>query len=325
MTLLVKTKISIGVLGNTYVFIGGFAVVVLTYYSGGVWSAIYPWIISIPVLAILVVNRRSGVIWTVISFGFMVWFAILAVQGVELPVEYNLELRTIWYVTIVPGLLLIVMFMAFVFESNQTNALLDLERKNKQLEAQKETIGRQSTDLEQLIEDKDYIIRILAHDLRGPLRNINGMVTLMKMETDASRIDEYIQMISQAAANAENLVNRVLEMDESDQKNPKVQLEEVEVSKLLGEVLENMDKAARNKSIGIEMINNGSSDRVEADKTYLMLIFENLISNAIKFTEKGKEVLVRVTNDTAERLHIRFIDQGPGISPEERGKLFKKF
>ena len=49
LALLVKTKISISVLGNIFVFLGAAAVIILTYFSGGVWSAIYPWIVSIPV------------------------------------------------------------------------------------------------------------------------------------------------------------------------------------------------------------------------------------------------------------------------------------
>ena len=63
LAFLAKTRIKIGVLGNIYVFVGAFAVIVLTYFSGGLWSGIYPWIISIPVLAILVVDKWSGAAW----------------------------------------------------------------------------------------------------------------------------------------------------------------------------------------------------------------------------------------------------------------------
>ena len=169
LTFFIKTRLPIVLLGNLYVFIGAFAVIVLTYFSGGMWSAIYPWIISIPALALLVVNRTSSIVWAVLSLGFMVWFGILALNEVELPTEYNTSMRTLWFISILPGLLMIIMVVSLVFESVQTKTLYTLDEKNKQLLDQQETITKQSVELEKLIEEKDHIIRILAHDLKNPL------------------------------------------------------------------------------------------------------------------------------------------------------------
>jgi len=190
---LAKTRILITWLGNLYVAIGAIAIVILTYYSGGMWSAIYPWIISIPLLALLVVNKLSGSVWGAICFLIMLWFGALAYQEVELPIEYNPELKTLWFLSVVPGLLLITLFIAFVFEYSQARALNELEEGNKVLQTQKNTITLQSSELKELIEEKDYIIRILAHDLKNPLSNINSLVKLM--EADPARLNEYLSSI----------------------------------------------------------------------------------------------------------------------------------
>ncbi|WMN10990.1 hypothetical protein QYS49_36750 [Marivirga salinae] len=71
-----KFKISINGIGNLYVFVGGIAVMILAYASGGIFSAIYPWIISIPILALLVVNRKSAIFWGIISFAVMLGMGI---------------------------------------------------------------------------------------------------------------------------------------------------------------------------------------------------------------------------------------------------------
>uniref|UniRef100_UPI00404A656E sensor histidine kinase n=1 Tax=Fulvivirga sp. TaxID=1931237 RepID=UPI00404A656E len=322
--LLARTKLPITWLGNLYVSIGAFAILVLTYYSGGVWSAIYPWIISIPVLALLVVNKNAGIFWGLLSFGFMVWYAVLAVQGVELPVEYNIEDRTLWYVTVVPGLLLIILFISFVFEFTQSKALKDLEESNAVLKTQKETIASQSKTLEKLIEEKDYIIRILAHDLRNPLKNITGLAQLLELEDDAVRVKECTEMIVQSSAKAQHLVNRVLEMDASEQEVGAIKLSNIKLGAVLHQVLDTLTDAAKLKGIGVKVVNKATNDIVLAEETYLTLILENLISNAIKFSENNKTVTVKLENELGN-LKVSIIDEGPGIEPDEEEMLFKKF
>jgi signal transduction histidine kinase len=319
-----RTKWSIAWLGNIYVFVGAFAVIVLTHYSGGLWSAVYPWIISIPVLALLVVNRLSAAIWGAISFTAMVWYGVLAIQGVALPLEYNVALKTEWFVVVVPGLLLMVLFISFVFESMQTNALNDLAGKNDQLELQKETIAVQSVELERLIEDKNYIIRILAHDVRNPLKNIAGLVNLMKMDNSPGEQGEYVDMIMRASINAQELVNKVLEMDATDQQDLGITMERLDVVAILTATIDEMQKNAAAKNIQIELDNQSTNGMAQGDQTYLKLIFENLISNAVKFSDNGKVVRAKISN-SATSLLVKITDEGPGIDPEEEDRLFKKF
>jgi signal transduction histidine kinase len=324
LSFLVKTKIQLKLLAYCYVLFGAVAIIVLTYYSGGVWSAIYPWIIAIPVLALLVVDRNAGMIWTVISFSVMVWFAALAYQGVELPVEYNPELRTLWYITIVPGLLLIIMVISFVFESTQNKALQDLEDQNKILEEQKTTIAAQSEKLEILIEDKDQIIRILAHDLKNPLANITTISNILKEEKEIDQQKKFIAMIEQVSSKAQGLVNDVLEMAILEQGGIKLKNEEIEVNKAITEAMDSIVESAKRKNINVLFENGKELIKVKANKTYLHLIFENLISNAIKFSEPKTEVRISISTSN-NHVQVRVMDEGPGILPEEESLLFEKF
>ncbi len=319
-----KTKIPIGLLGNVYSFVGASAIIVLAYFSGGIWSALYPWIIAIPVLSLLVVGRSAAIFWGAVSFLVMIWFGILAEQGIELPVEYNQEYKTLWFLSVVPGLLLIILFISFVFEHTQTKALNDLQQTNTQLQNQKDTIATQSERLTKLLEEKDYIIRILAHDLRSPLNNISSLVSLMSIDNEKNRVAEYNQMIYKASENAKHLVDRVLEMDASNQDEIKLNLEELDVVTYLESVVESMKDSARAKDIDLSFENNTVGAKVMADDTYFGLIFENLISNAIKFSEKSKSVVIHTSyNETL--LQVRIIDEGPGVPLNERDKLFQKF
>lgn len=318
-----KTKLPIAIPGNVYVLVGASAIIILTYFSGGVWSAIYPWIISIPILALLVVGRVSGAIWGVLSFIAMLWFAYLAYEGVALPVEYDASQRTLWYISILPGLLLITLFIAFVFDYSKTRVLKELEVNNSLLIEKQSTIEEQSEELKTLIDEKDYIIRILAHDLRNPLKNMKSLTQLLSGEKDESFQQEYINRLDQSSNNALSLVNKILELDAASNAQ-KVEFEAVDVQQCLVALIDTFKQAADQKHIELTISNTSKSPLVWADKAYLILIFENLLSNAVKFSPNDSTVSVKIT-DYENQIRVTFSDQGPGIQDDEQDKLFQKF
>lgn len=318
---LAKTKTPIAWLGNIYVAIGAIAIICLAYYSGGVWSAVYPWIISIPLLALLVVNKKAGWIWGVFSYAAMLWFGILAYQGVELPIEYNPEMKTLWFISVVPGLLLIILFVAFVFEYTQSAALNILEETNQLLKTQKETISHQSFELKELLEEKNYIIRVLAHDLKGHLGNVHSLTNLM--ESDLSNFAKYQDMIKKSTTKAQHLLSRVMEMDLTDPKDINLKLEEIEINKVLMEAKEYFKDATLEKEIQLDLQINVNKI-IRADRVQIISVFENLISNAIKFSERRARIKI-ITQLNNNAVQVQIIDNGLGIEPSEEARLFKKF
>jgi signal transduction histidine kinase len=314
---LARTKMPLLILGNLYTCVGAITVLVLTWFSGGMWSAIYPWIIAIPILALLVVGKTSAIYWTAFSFCWMVAFGLLELKGIKLPVEYNESLRTIWFISIVPGLLLITMVVSFTFESSMQRALNDVE-------AQKITIEKQSAELEKLIEDKDNIIRILAHDLRNPLANITVLTKLLEKQITTEAPKETIDMISLASSNAQVLVKQVLEMATLEYRDGGIQLLPTDFQLVVNEVVQSFKQVSESKGIFIRRTDLDKYAMVMADLTYLRLVLENLVSNALKFSPKGKEIdlSVEVIN---EQVQIRVRDYGQGVPLEEENLLFKKF
>lgn len=314
---LVRTKLSLNVLANIFPSIGAITVLVLTWFSGGMWSAIYPWIIAIPVLALLVVGRTPAIYWSVFSFLCMVGFGVLEFKGIQLPVEYNIAMRTLWYISIIPGLLLIIMVVSFTFEYSMQRALHDVE-------TQKVTIEKQSIVLEKLIEDKDHIIRILAHDLKNPLANISLLVKLLEKETLQGESKELVNMIGNASANAQILVRHVLEMATLEYNDSGLKLIPTDVYLLLTEVVQSFKQTSENKKIAIQIEPVNSTCSVITNDTYLRSVFENLLSNAIKFSPSETEVRISFA-ESQKHIQIRVKDSGPGVPEEEELHLFKKF
>lgn len=322
LAFLVKTKLPLLLISNLYILVGGVAVCVLTYFSGGIWSAIYPWIISIPVLALLVVNRNFGIGWGILALFVMLWFGWLELQGIALPTQYNTDLKSEWFISVLPGLLLIVLVISSVFESVQTTALKNLQMQNEQLENQKATIAEQSKRLEKLIDDKDHIIRILAHDLKNPLANITTISNILKEEREIDQQKKFIAMIEKVSSQAQGLVNNVLDMATMEEGAIRLKPEELSIKDVVEEAVGSLSEQARRKGISVAV--SGDDAEVFVDHTYLLLIFENLISNALKFSAKAQKVTIELVADS-KSVQVKVMDEGPGILPEEEGQLFEKF
>lgn len=313
---LVRTKVPIKILGNIYPVMGAITVLVLTWFSGGMWSAIYPWIIAIPVLALLVVGKNPAIYWGIFSFGCMVAFGLLEMNQFSFPVEYNVALRPLWFVSIVPGLLLIIMVVSITFESTMNRAMLDVE-------AQKKTIETQSNELQKLLEEKDQIIRILAHDLKNPLSNITMLSKLLEKEIPGNESMEIVHMIGKASHNANVLVKHVLEMATLDNRYEAVKLLPIDFPSILNEVVYSFKNTSDKKSIPIQTEKFDEYCMVMANLTYLRLVLENLISNALKFSPPGRQIKVSVA--ITENVQVRVRDYGPGVNAGEEALLFKKF
>ncbi len=317
LPLLVRTRFPLSITGNIFIAIGAITVLVLTWFSGGMWSAIYPWIIAIPVLALLIEGKRSAIYWTIFAFGWMVAFGALELNGFKLPVEYNESLRTVWFISILPGLLMIIMVVSFVFESSMQRAMSDVQ-------SQKVTIEQQSAVLEKLIEDKDNIIRILAHDLRNPLANISVITRLLEREIKEEGAKEMVNMINSASSNAQVLVKHVLEMATLEYREGGVKLTAIDFQKVVKEVVQSFKQAADQKDISIHAADFDKYCMVMADLTYLRLVLENLVSNAVKYSPTGKAIKLLV-EDRSDKVLIRVRDYGVGVPVEEEDRLFKKF
>ncbi len=313
----VRTRLPLLLLGNIFTAIGATTVLALTWFSGGMWSAIYPWIIAIPVLALLIAGRTSALYWSVLSLVCMLALGFMELQGLSLPVEYNIELRTVWFLCIIPGLLLIIMVVSMTFESSMHRALADVE-------AQKATIEKQSVELEKLIEDKDNIIAILAHDLRNPLANIGILAKMLTEETNEGEKKKLLEMIGRASGNAQVLVKDVLEMATLEQAGSTITLQPIVTQPIIHDVVQSQKSNAESKGIQINVNNTEGTHAVFADPTYFRQVIENLISNALKFSSSGKVVEISIISHD-QHIQIRVRDQGPGVPMGEEHRLFKKF
>jgi len=177
---------------------------------------------------------------------------------------------------------------------------------------------------------KDFVQNV-SHELRTPLTAIKGFA-----ETLEATIDEgnrpYLDAIVRNTNRLVSLVQDLLTLSELEERGPELQLEELDLKEVAGQMLKLFEKAARDKGLALKLSASAWNGTLRADRFKLEQVFTNLLDNAVKYTERGEvEVtLSRTSGDEdetpgAERAVIEVRDTGPGIPAEHLPRIFERF
>jgi PAS domain S-box-containing protein len=171
---------------------------------------------------------------------------------------------------------------------------------------------------------KDKFFSIIAHDLKNPFNAIMGFSNLLSeriKEKDYHRIEKYVEYIQSASQIAVDLLGNLLEWTRSQTGRIAFNPDYTELVALINEVINLLEASAVQKSIHI-VRKLPVEATVIIDSEMISTVLRNLISNAIKFTRQGGEIVISLElND--EELKVTVADDGVGIKKEALGKLFK--
>ncbi|HYG02868.1 MAG TPA: ATP-binding protein [Chryseosolibacter sp.] len=207
----------------------------------------------------------------------------------------------------------------YLHEANEAITVM-----NEQLQTQKDEILHKNEELLNLNNEKNNLIGIVAHDLKSPLNQMKGLLTLIKM---TSKLDEetqqYIGMLESSTNRLTDMIGKILDVEAIDSKKVNITLERINLTEILSNLVQRFEVTAQQKSI--ELISSIQEDVIiEADRMYSEQAYENLISNAIKFSPANRKVFVNLTTENG-KAKGEVKDQGPGISDEDKKKLFGKY
>lgn len=210
--------------------------------------------------------------------------------------------------------------------AEQLSLIVEKGRLVSELMDQKVAIERQNEELHHLNDLKNMFLGVAAHDLRSPLGVIQTTVELL-LGPDASLYESENQFLLETIGNQVRhmlvLINDLLDFSEIESGKLTLTPEQFDIQSFLDGVIVDQRRIATLKGtqIRLEMSIGG---KIMADKHRLRQVMENLISNAIKYSPPGSAVVVQaVREDTRWRVNVR--DEGPGIKPEDRERLFKPF
>jgi signal transduction histidine kinase len=213
--------------------------------------------------------------------------------------------------------LLIIGAVFFLYQNSRKNR--KLEEKNRLIEAQNEKLA-------DLNAEKNSLISMVSHDLHTPFTTIQMWAQILDGGKEQWSDDERkaIARIRTAADNGARMISRVLDVEASDVNRHRLQLERVAIPEMLAELATSYHMDAGAKDIQILYSPSEGAISLLTDKQLLERAVANLLSNAIKFSPVGGIVrLSAESGDGVVRIHVE--DQGPGISPEDQARLFRKY
>jgi signal transduction histidine kinase len=235
---------------------------------------------------------------------------------------------------------LLVMLILTYYFMHKHKTSMQLKHKNyeivnqkKEINGQKKVLSRINKDLQtknialnHLNKEKDYLLHVVAHDLKGPLNQMSGLSKVIKLEPENLSDNQLscVEKIDTVSSRLSSMVDKILDIDAIEKKSNNLSLEEIDLREILDETVEDFENVARDKKIKIHTSLNGKSTPVKVDRQHVSQVFENLISNAIKFSPPNKEVFININEDTDEVI-AEVKDQGPGLTDEDKERVFQKF
>jgi len=194
---------------------------------------------------------------------------------------------------------------------------------NKELSSNKKSIESQNEVLKTMNYEKDQLMKIVAHDLRSPLNQIDGLINLVNYSPENLDDDQKdaLSSVVMATKHSRDLIRKILTTKSVNSSELKVNLEKVDIKSLIESTICDQETNLNRKQIVIQLESVSDNPTALVDTNYTEQIFENLISNAIKFSPHEKNIFVTIT-DHANLLRVEIKDEGPGFTEEDKKHLF---
>jgi protein-histidine pros-kinase len=208
-----------------------------------------------------------------------------------------------------------------VAESIHRQFEAELQLKNRELE-------RQSSMLQKANRLKSEFLANMSHELRTPLNAIIGFSELMhdgKLGPVSAAHQEYLGDILASARHLQELINDILDLSKVEAGKIEFRPQPVQLSRITGEVREILQTQSAGKRISVSLDIAPEAEEVVLDPAKLKQVLYNYLSNALKFTPEGGQVIVRARAEDPEMFRIEVEDNGIGIHAADINKLFVEF
>jgi signal transduction histidine kinase len=200
-----------------------------------------------------------------------------------------------------------------IFESLWKQSILENRVKNLSSELTRNSISNHN------------FVRILAHELKNPIQPILGFSDMIQnnKRLDSNQKNELLKIISRNARKLDIMTNNILDYARMENNIFNLNLESFDIIQVIEDLLSDYDIQVSKKNIKLDIDTPSKKIMIQADKIRIIEVLDNLLSNSIKFTERGQ-----ITISIQQKSHsviVAITDTGSGINEEDRKKIFSKF
>ncbi|KZY89063.1 hypothetical protein A3752_05535 [Oleiphilus sp. HI0081] len=190
----------------------------------------------------------------------------------------------------------------------------------------KDELGQLATAFDQmadkvsdLISSQQQLFRDISHEIRTPLTRQKLAIELARSVDDPGKLLDKIEHQNQCI---EELINQLLTLMQTDNQQL-TQMESLPLSQLLGRITDDAELELKEKNLTLKT-DLQSDALIKGDEPLLTRAFENLLTNAIKYSPNDANIELKLYEGSGN-LHIEILDEGPGIPEEELKSILKPF
>jgi two-component system sensor histidine kinase/response regulator len=187
---------------------------------------------------------------------------------------------------------------------------------------QEDLIRAQLDELQRLDRLKDDLAALIVHDLRNPLAGLSGFLHIMQSEAGGGAQGELVSDAIMAMRNLRDTVEDMLKVRRLEEAQVRLERQGCGLRQLAAQAADSLRGAARERGVALEV--DGDDVPVDVDLTLVRRAIENLVSNALRYTRSGGDVVVSTRRQGADAV-IDVADRGPGIPEALRDVLFQKY
>ncbi len=187
----------------------------------------------------------------------------------------------------------------------------------------KSQVIKQAEEIRKINRTKDRLYSVIAHDIKSPFANISMLISTLAegyLESGSEEYTEILQNINNSTQETYALLINLLQWTRSQTGDLELSLEEIPVEGLIATTISLMEQQAAKKQIALTQ-NIESNLTISADQNMIKSVLQNLIGNAIKFTNPGGRISVNAYQQK-NSIYIEVEDNGIGIPEKNLQKLF---
>lgn len=187
---------------------------------------------------------------------------------------------------------------------------------------------RDITHEKSLEEERDEFISVISHELRTPVTIAEGSLSNAIYVAQQPKLDRDTMMDALKAAHEQvfflaNLINDLSMLSRADQDNLILDITAINMHSMLTKLVDGFERQANEKNLTLELELDPKLELLQSGKLYVEEILQNLMTNAIKYTEKGAVSVKAWPTDNGVSVSVH--DSGIGISKGDQEKIFQKF
>jgi PAS domain S-box-containing protein len=211
-----------------------------------------------------------------------------------------------------------------IVENGNVTGLTVFSRDITNQQHTEDLLKRQNEELIKINAELDRFVYSASHDLRAPLMSVKGLINMIKVDPEKRNTDHYVKLIERSIDKLDHFILDIIHYSRNSRMD--VMPKEINFQALLEESIDSL------KFIdGAEQVRSVKNFNLRApfysDYSRLLMIFNNIIANAVRYRDHWKQDSFLEINilATEEKAVIRFSDNGIGIAEEYLDKVFKMF